>query len=150
LQDRWRTLWGLDDSMLKDCGEDCPKKDDFVLDFSKHLAKTYGDRKSGIIEATEDLVIRGFFGVGQDNCTNQFLIDDPLPGKFFTEGLLDFREQMKDYPNFFTYFPSGSDSQQHTWLGSPALYSYSVGGVPLLDWVTGIINESPTVANAGP
>ncbi len=149
LQEKWRNLWGLDNSMLKDCGADCPNPNDFVLDFSKHLAKTYGDRKSGIIEATEDLVIRGFFGVGQDNCTNRFLLDPPLPGPLFTEGLLDFREQMKEYPNFFTYYPSGSVSNQHTWLSSPSLYTYSVGGVALIDWVTAIINDMPTT-NAGP
>lgn len=148
LQDRWRNLWGLDNSMLKDCGADCPKNDDFVLDFSKHLAKTYGDRKSGVIEATEDGVISRFFGVGQNNCTGSFLTD-PIPPATFTEGLLDFRQNMAAYPNFYTYFPSGAAAVQHTWLSSNSLYTYSVGDVALIDWVTAIINDTPTT-NAGP
>jgi len=144
LQDRWRTLWGLDDSMLKDCGDACPNKDDFMVDFSKHLAATYSDRKSGIIESSEDGIIRGFFGVGQNNCTAS--ITDLVPAAAFTEGLLDFRSQLSAYPNFYTYYPN---SMQHTWLSSPSLYSYSIGDVALVDWVTAIINDQPT-SNVGP
>ena len=103
LQDKWRNLWGMDNSMLKDCGADCPNKSDFVLDFSKHLAKTYGDRKSGIIESSEDGIIRGFFGAGQNDCNST--VTNLVPGPTFTEGLLDFRSQLTSYPNFYTYFP---------------------------------------------
>ncbi|MFT3923732.1 MAG: pectin acetylesterase-family hydrolase [Myxococcales bacterium] len=148
LQERWRNLWGLDNSMLKDCGTDCPNQNDFVLDFSKHLAKTYGDRKSGIIEASEDGVITRFFGVGQNECTGSF-VGAGIPGPTFTEGLLDFRAQLAPYPNFYTYFPSGDKAQQHTWLTSNSLYEYKVGDVAMIDWVTAIINGEATV-NAGP
>ena len=145
LQDKWRKLWGMDNSMLKDCGADCPNPSDFVLDFSKHLAKTYGDRKSGIIESTEDGIITRFFGAGTDDCKGSFATT-PIAGPTFTEGLLDFRAQLAAYPNFYTYFPTGT---QHTWLSTSSLYEYSIGGTPMIDWVTSIINETPTT-NVGP
>ena len=34
LQKKWREFWGLDGSVLKDCGGDCPDPNDFEIDYT--------------------------------------------------------------------------------------------------------------------
>lgn len=145
LQKIWRDMWGLDKSMLADCGSDCANQEDFVLDFALHLAKNYADRKAGLIEATNDGVISGFFGAGTNGCTGVVLLT-PIPGPEFEKGLLEFRDRMKGYPNFFTYYPTGT---QHTWLRGASFYTATVDGTPMVDWVTNII-EDRAVEHVGP
>jgi hypothetical protein len=138
LQDKWRQTWGFDDSILKDCGDACPKKDDYTLDFAKYLAKKYPTRESGVIESNDDGVITLFYGYGQNGCTGS--LSTPVPAAEFDAGLLDFRAQMAGFPKFLTYFPA---STQHTWVGGASLYTEAEGGTKLLDWVTAITNNTP-------
>jgi len=145
LQQKWNELWGLDQSIIKECGADCPKADDFVLDYSLFLAAKYSEQTSGLIETTEDVIIRGFYGVGTNECTGS-IVGTPVPPEVFKEGLLDFREQVKAYPNFGTYFPAGN---QHTWLGTDSLYTAEVSGVRMIDWVKDIITDTKA-AHVGP
>ena len=146
LQKRWREMWGLDASMLAECGADCPNEDDYVLDYSLHLAKENKDVKSGMIESAADGIIRRYFGVGMDNCTGNFL-SDSMPAKDFEAGLIDFREAISEYPNFYTYFPPG---EQHTWLGDDkSFFTGAIGDTKLIDWFTAIIEDKPA-SHAGP
>jgi hypothetical protein len=138
LQDKWRALWGFDDSILKDCGAACPKKDDYTVDFSKFLAKKYPNRESGIIESNNDGTITLFYGYGQNGCTGN--ITTPVPAAEFDAGLMDFRAQMVAFPKFLTYYPA---STQHTWVGGASLYTEAEGGTKLIDWVTAITNNQP-------
>jgi hypothetical protein len=139
LQEQWRTLWGFDGSILADCGDACPNPNDYAIDFSKFLASKYPDRASGVIDAVNDSVITLFYGFGLNDCTGS--LATPVPGDQFNAGLLDFREQMKDYPNFYTYFPAGS---QHTWISGASVYTEAEDGVRLIDWITAIIDNEPT------
>ncbi|HEX7669767.1 MAG TPA: pectin acetylesterase-family hydrolase [Polyangiaceae bacterium] len=138
LQDKWRQLWGFDDSILKDCGNACPKKDDYTLDFSKFLAKKYPKRESGVIESNNDGVITLFYGYGRNDCTGS--LTTPVPAAEFDAGLQDLRAQMAQFPKVLTYFPA---STQHTWVGDATLYTEAEGGTKLLDWVTAITNDTP-------
>ncbi|MDB4984958.1 MAG: uncharacterized protein JWN04_136 [Myxococcaceae bacterium] len=145
LQKTWRELWGLDNSMLADCGSDCKNKDDFLLDFALHLAATYSDRKAGLLESAQDGIISGFFGAGMNNCTGIVLLT-PIPGDQYQQGLVEFRDAVKAYPNFATFYPPGT---QHTWLGGASFYTLTVGGTKLVDWVSNIIADKP-IQNVGP
>jgi hypothetical protein len=138
LQDKWRALWGFDDSILKDCGAACPKKDDYTLDYSKFLAKKYPNRESGLIESNDDSVITLFYGYGQNNCTGS--LATPVPAAQYDAALLDLRTQMAPYPKFLMYYPA---STQHTWIGGATLYTEAEGGTKLIDWVTAIVNNAP-------
>jgi hypothetical protein len=135
LQDQWRKTWGLDGSVLKDCGADCPDPSNYEMDYTKHIAQKSKGRLVGLIESNQDSVITLFYGYGTKNCTGNFLT--PVPGATFTQGLLDLRAALKTfYPEFGTYYIT---STQHTWIGGGSFYNTTVGGVRMVDWFTNIV-----------
>lgn len=138
LQAKWRDTWGLDKSMLADCGSYCPDRDDFIFDYAQYWAKLYRDRSSGLIESSEDTIIRSFFGAGALECRGNLLT--PLLPRKFREGLLEFRDAIADYGKFATFYPS---SRQHTWLGDNSFYTARTGGISLLEWFTDILDDRP-------
>jgi hypothetical protein len=146
LQDEWRTTWGFDNSLLKDCGSDCPDKSDFDIAYTKHVVKALsGKRFAGLVEASGDGVITIFYGYGTNDCTGSFLT--PVPAQTFSDGLLDFRSTiMGETPNFGTYYIS---STQHTWIGGPSFYSTTVGGTRMVDWFKNIV-EGTSATHVGP
>jgi len=145
LQKKWRETWGLEGSMLKDCGSDCANQDDFTFDYGVHLAKTFQGRYSGLIETAEDGIISGFFGAGTDPlgggpCSGIALLT-PVDGAKFHAGLLEFRKAVSAYKTFGTFIPPGS---QHTWLMGDSFYTADVGGTRMVQWVSDIVNEKGT------
>lgn len=145
LQDKWRTLWNLDETTLKECGAACTNPKDFVLDYSKYLGTTYTQSTSGLIETTADLVITRFFGSGLNDCTGSLLT--PVPDADFEKGLIEWREAVKPTsPNFGTYFIRGNS---HTVLELPTFYTTEVDGVKLTDWVRDIVTGTKAV-HVGP
>jgi len=146
LQKKWRENWGLEQSMLKDCGASCTKPDDYTFDYGVHLAKVFNNRLSGMIEAQGDEVISMFFGQGLKGfggagpCTGIFLVD-AVPAETFKSGLLQFREAVKPYSSFGSFYPAGT---QHTWLMGPSFYTHATGGTKLVDWVSDIVNDKGT------
>jgi hypothetical protein len=145
LQEKWRTTWGFDDSILKDCGEDCPDPNDYSIPYSVHVANKFPNNMGGLIETTADAIITGFYGYGTDDCTGGFTT--PVPPETFKMGLLDYRERVIDMDaSLGTYYMEGSG---HTILAGDALYTTEVGGVRLVDWLTDII-EGTAAAHVGP
>jgi hypothetical protein len=145
LQEKWRTTWGFDDSILKDCGEDCPDPNDYSIPYSIHVANKFPGRMGGLIETTGDSVITGFYGYGANDCTGSFFT--AIPQETFRMGLLDYRERIMDLDaNLGTYFIEGN---QHTWLSSNGFYTFEVDGVLMVDWITDII-EGTAATHVGP
>jgi hypothetical protein len=146
MSDLERTKWGLDNTILKLCGSDCPAGGDFSVDYAKHVAKLAASMSgaAGLIESNQDQVIRWFYGVGTDNGKNDCkgaLVTTPMDAMLFEQGLLEYRMLMKDiYPTFSTYYPA---STQHTWLGGASLYTQTTANVKMIDWVTSIIMGKP-------
>ena len=58
------TLWGLDKTLLSDCGSDCSNPGSYYLDYAKHIGKQYPTAPFGLVESSEDAVITLFFGFG--------------------------------------------------------------------------------------
>jgi Pectinacetylesterase len=153
LQERQRTRWKLDDTILAECGASCPSKTDYMEDYGVFVAKTFSDRPSGLIESTGDWVIRAFLGTGNDNCTYPLdIFDQGISSSAFRAAVLSFRERVRPFPNFGTFMP---EDETHTWLwisvpGSTGdFFNGSAGGVKLVDWFAKIIQgESP--GHAGP
>ncbi len=150
------SLWGLDKSVLADCGPDC-QGDGGAIDTAhwginavKHLAKKYPDRVLGLVESTGDLTISSFFGFGASNCT----AFQPVLEPDFTSGLLDIRAQLAFDKNFGTFYFGGADHQAHTSYENALDTRMSTdamdGGAPisLADWTTQMVNG--TVTNVGP
>jgi len=145
LQEKWRTTWGFDDSLLADCGADCPNPNDYSIPFTLHIAKKFPDRMGGLIETTGDTVISLFYGYGTGDCTGNFLTS--LPPETFSAGLLDYRATIQGIDaKLGTYFISGT---QHTWLAGGSIYTQTTGGVRMIDWITDII-EGTAAAHVGP
>lgn len=145
LQEKWRTTWGFDDSILQDCGDDCPDPNDYSIPYSVHVANKFPDRMGGLIETTNDSVITVFYGYGTDDCTGSFAT--PVPAETFKMGLLDYRSRIMELgANLGTYYVEGST---HTWLSGGAFYSQEVGGVKMVDWFRDIV-EGTAAAHVGP
>jgi hypothetical protein len=147
LLERQHDLFKTDDTYLAECGDDCPDIHNARQDFAVFVAKTFRDRPSGLVETTEDAVVRAFLGSGNDDCTGA--IDAANPGisaEAFRTDLLDFRARVQAFPNFGTFYPTGD---LHTWLSGDGFYDCMAGGVRLRDWFAKIADgESP--GHAGP
>ena len=145
LQQKWRETWGLEGSVLADCGPDCPNPNDFSQPYGLAAARLFDDRPSGLISSARDSVIAGFYGAGLNNCTGTALLNR-VPAELFQSDLLAYREKVRPYTNFSTFIP---DSTEHTWIGRPEFYTAQAGGVRLVDWFAKIVvGESP--GHAGP
>jgi hypothetical protein len=145
LTQKYVTTWGLDNSILDDCGSACMADADYSVQFLEYSAKRSMDRFNGLIESDQDSIIRGFFGIGTNNGADDcqgILLLTSMAADDFLAGLLDYRERVKPYPGFSTFYPS---STQHTWLGGDGFYTAMAGGVSLVDWVQGILDGKPAV-----
>ncbi|MEM9694329.1 MAG: pectin acetylesterase-family hydrolase [Myxococcota bacterium] len=132
LQEEWRTLWGLDNTVLADCGANCQDSSDFLVDFALHLTDTYPNNHFGLFSRRADSVIRTFYGAGRNECAGGLT---PISEDDFTDGLDGFRTEVEGR-NFGTYYQNGS---QHTVLRSDGLYRTEVGEVPLTTWIADLL-----------
>lgn len=130
LQALWRDLWGLDQTLLADCGSDCPDDSDFMLDFAKHLGTVYPGEPAALISSRQDEVIRLFLSFGENGCNGGF-----YSGTKYSEGLDDLASQLAG-PSFGTYYIAGN---QHTVLEGAGFYGTTVSGVPLTQWVADLL-----------
>jgi hypothetical protein len=112
-------LWGLDKTILADCGADCPDPSNYPLDYARHVGKTYPNVPFGLIESTGDMVITEFFGFAANNCTSF----SPLSAQTFTAGLTAVQMGLADLPNFGSFIFNGT---QHTSLGGDATFQNGV------------------------
>jgi hypothetical protein len=154
LQNMVGTMWGLDQTVLAACGDDCKGEagvdiDHFAINVAKHLGKKFPKATLGLIESTADQVIAGqFFAFGAQNCTTYL----PTLASDFTAGLLDIRAQMSSDPNFGSFYFNSQDHTSITYL----IDSRSAGGDPdagtppvvLVDWMTQMM--AGKASNVGP
>ena len=163
LQHAWRTAWGLDATILKDCGSACPNPDDFTTSWVLFLLEKYAKGpnanrfRGGLISATHDLVIRTFFGFGGNDCNPTILT--PLKADDYAQGLADIRSVVMPRTSLFGTFYY--DSVQHTTLvlnkGDGVLGGLydthapdsSGNDVRLVDWVRDLV-ENRTTRHVGP
>lgn len=145
IQEKLRTLWGLDQGALAACGNACPRRDDYLQDNALFLAQRFADRPSGFIDALEDEPQRMLLGVGMNNCRGTFLLDT-LPARPYREDLLAYRDKLRAFPASGSFIPPGT---QHTWLRTNAFYSGSAQGIKLVDWFAKIVNAQ-AAGHVGP
>jgi hypothetical protein len=145
LQERFRTLWGLDQGALSYCGDSCPNKRNYLEDNAVFVAKLLADRPGGFIGTLEDAGMTMLFGIGQNECTGTFLVD-AVPTPVFRAATVAYRERLKPFPNYGTFMPEGTE---HTWLRLDAFYTASTGGVRMVDWFKKIA-DGVAPGHAGP
>ena len=143
LTDTYRKTWGLDRSILEDCGSDCTADGDYSIEYLEHVARASAGHSSGLIESSQDAVIRGFFGIGtnngKDDCMGALLLTS-MDAQQFLNGLLDYRQHIMKFEGMSTYYPN---SDQHTWLNGATFYTQTTGGVKMVDWFTDVLQGKP-------
>jgi hypothetical protein len=141
LQKKWREVWNLDATVLAACGADCPNPDDYALDLLRHVIKTYPTSVGGLFSNEADLVIRGFYGAGQDDCQPSPL-DLLVPADTYHNELLALRAMVTAAGGpFGTYFDSGFG---HTCLRGACFVTENVDGVPLARWLGDLLDGKAT------
>lgn len=70
LQETWRTVWGLDKTVLAECGADCDDPKAFSDDFLAHIRNTFPNMRGGLYSTLSDQTIRSFAGYGWTNGYN--------------------------------------------------------------------------------
>jgi len=153
LQQTFREVWGLDNTILAACGADCSDPNDFASGFLFHVLTTYPETRFGLFSNTADLVIRTFMGFGwgdgqHDNCGGTA---SNVPASVYEDGLLALRS---DYENrAATYFIGQNRigynfGLNHTVLRSPSFWTTSIDGIQVSEWVGHVIKGQ--VQHVGP
>jgi len=148
LQDLQRQTWGLDNTLVQDCGGECSSTGTQFFDLYRHHIKTHQAANFGQIESTDDDATTSNFGFGLNRCTGY----QPLSEAQFTAGLQDMESKLSSYSNAGAFiFPGPA----HTSLLGPDFYTRTAGGgttgsgsVVLNDWVRELLDG--TVTNIGP
>ncbi|HVZ36349.1 MAG TPA: pectin acetylesterase-family hydrolase [Polyangiaceae bacterium] len=143
LIDIWKKTWSLDKGIGADCGSDCTPDGDFEMEALAHILKVGTNMRFAVLESDADSIIRGFYGIGTDNGTNDCmgtLLVTPMDATVFKNGLLDLRKRVMGDDRFSSYYP---ESDQHTWIVSQDFYSAPAGGVRIVDWVANMLDDKP-------
>lgn len=143
LQAMWRTTWGLDKTMVKECGSDCTSADTFISESFAAVRKKFPNMKAGLFSSTGDQTIRTFAGYGWSGGYNMCK-DTPsaVTAAVYQQGLEKLRA---DQPGLGTFYITGSS---HTILRSGNFYTTKVGDSTLLQWTTNLL--AGQTANVGP
>lgn len=147
LQTLWRTVWGLEDTMLAECGADCTNPDDFVEDLFAHTRKEFPDMRGGLFSSVGDQTIRAFAGYGWSGGHNMCdSIPSPVSAPVFQAGLEEIRTTaMAAGAGFGTFYVPGSG---HTILRSGNVYTTMAGGKTVTAWIAELLTG--TASHVGP
>ncbi|HUS30686.1 MAG TPA: pectin acetylesterase-family hydrolase [Kofleriaceae bacterium] len=146
LQTLWKTTWGLDKTVVKECGADCSGAT-FVEETFDHMRQEFPNMKGGLFSSTGDQTIRTFAGYGWSGGYNMCK-DTPSAATttVYTAGLNALRTKVQgEGGNFGTYYISGSS---HTILRSANFYTTQAGNVMLTKWIGDTLAGTP--AHVGP
>lgn len=147
LQSQWRTTWGFDDTVLAECGGNCPDPDNFIEDLFAHVRTTFPDMRGGLFSSVGDQTIRVFAGYGWGGGYNVCQdIPTAVTAPVFEAGLDEVRATaMTAGPGFGTFYIPGNS---HTILRSGSFYSATAGGTTVAEWMGDVIEG--TAAHLGP
>ena len=132
MQQEWRSLWNLDDTLPADC-VDCFSPDGGgISQLATYLAAKHNGQKFGLYSSLQDAVIRTFFGFGMNDC-----LGGVMTGQMFETGLYNLRDDiLGDDPAWASFLAPGSN---HTITASPLYYTTTVDGVRLVDWIADLL-----------
>jgi cysteine-rich repeat protein len=144
LEQTFREVWGLDQTVLAACGADCPDENDFASGFIDHVVKTYPTARLGVFSNTADTVIRTFMGFGwcdgvRDDCSG---VPTNVPADTYEEGLLALRAKYASRAGSYLIGQTRAGyafGTGHTVLRSPTFWTTVIDGTSVADWVGGVI-----------
>ncbi len=142
MQQRWRDLYNLGDTLPADCDE-CfaDPEGGGIYQLGHYIADKHPDQTLGLITAERDLIIRTFFGYGlQDEGGEQCpegLFEQPMNAGHFKTGIYELRDELSGHDNWGSYIMGGVS---HTYLILPVTYyTKTVNGVLLVDWLRNML-----------
>jgi hypothetical protein len=153
LQTKYREVWGLDDTILAECGAMCPDPEDWATGLLAYVASADPEARIGFYSNTADTVIRLFLGAGwgggtYDNCSGT---PSSIPQEVFEDDLLAIRDGYEDRASTFyvgtTRILEGA-GLWHTVLRSPTFYTTDIEGDRVYEWVESVVNGE--VTHVGP
>lgn len=143
LQQRWRTLYGFNTTLPKDCVDCALPNGGGLANTWKLLGQKYPDRQLGLISSDKDGTIAQFYGFGKNNCAQIDGFATALSGAEYAAGLTEVRESyLKPTPAWSSFF---INSTSHTYLGGNSYYNTTVMGTSLTSFVDGIVNGAASV-----
>lgn len=139
LRDAWYARWGLARTLPAGCAACRAGK---LHALPGYLARTYPNRRFGLISSRKDLIIRKYWGHGY---TPTKLL---MPASDFEAGLDQLVDKaLAPYKNWRVYYVPGV---WHVFLNKVSLRRTEVGGVKLVDWVGALATGGPAWKNVRP
>jgi Pectinacetylesterase len=133
LQELWRELWGLDDTLPPACAGCLDDGNGWVVDLALYLRAKHEGQRFGLLSSEQDGVIRTFLSGGLNDCVGGL-----YPGPDYQAGLYELRDEiLVDDPGFASYYMPGIS---HTSLPFPAYTTTEVQGVRIVDWVAALLD----------
>lgn len=131
LQDHWAKSWGLDKSILPDCGARCETDDDYILGLTLALAADTPSMNVGVFSFQSDAIIRALYQHGANDCA--MVSFPPLDEAEMTEGLAALRATLRrEKARASTYYAPGFE---HECIANDCFYAMTVEGTPLTRWL---------------
>ncbi len=132
LQQHWRQVWGLNDTMPAECVE-CFDDDGWIADLGLYLRDKHAEHWFGLLSSVGDATIRTFISSGLNDCAGGL-----YPAADYEAGLVQLRDDIfSGTPNFASYYAPGIG---HTHLPFGAYTTTEVQGVRIVDWVTALLD----------
>lgn len=136
LQEGWRELWGLDDTLPVGCAG-CFDAGGWAIDLAQYVRQQHADQRFGLLSYLRDGTIRTFLSGGLNECVGGL-----YPGAEYEAGLVQLRDEvMAGDPGFGTYYVQGIG---HTFLPFGTYGSTEVSGVFFVDWLAELLAGNAT------
>jgi hypothetical protein len=147
-QVRYAELWGWEGNVHPNCTECNVGTGKVVRPLLEASFKTRATTRFGLLSYDEDGTIKSFFAYGSDNCSKWDELQPPVyPTGKFPMGLGELRQAWAGFPRAAMYVvPGGS----HTFLGSNITSVKTGSGIPMLEWIKRLINQSDGWTNVAP
>jgi len=131
LQDRWRDLWSLDDTLPAGCAG-CFDSGGWALPMTQYVRAQHPEQTFGLLSNLRDGTIRTFLSAGLNDCAGGLYL-----GADYEAGLVELRDDiLGGDPGFGTYYVQGIG---HTFLPFGSYESTQVSGVYLVDWIDSLL-----------
>jgi cysteine-rich repeat protein len=147
LQTLWRTTWGLDKTIIAECGAACSDPSRFVGEAFDQIGRTFPAMRGGVFSSVGDNTIRTFAGYGWSGGYNMCgSIPTAATAPVYQAGLDALRTKvMQNLPGLGTYYIPGSS---HTVLRTANYYATTVAGTSVAQWIQNAVTG--TTAHLGP
>lgn len=132
LQEQWRELWGLDQTLPAACAG-CFDQGGWAVDLALYLRQKHEGQWFGLLSSEQDGTIRTFLSAGLNDCNGGL-----YPGQDYEAGLYELRDEiLGGDPTFASYYMPGIS---HTSLPFPGYTVGEVQGVRIVDWVSALLD----------